>query len=110
MEGHKIKEKIEVSKFLEQIQGYKKEDIEATSHTFFHFNEKQRKIYNKNWIKEKLFNDIPFLTGIQNNGCWALFYKSEKETWRIIVDIDIQTNKIYIVTFYKINNEQIPNI
>jgi len=106
--GHKIKKKVKVSKFLEQIQEYKKDDIETTNHTFFHLNEKQRKIYGESWLKELLFNETPLLAGVQYNNLWTLFYKYKKDIWRIIVDIQI--DKIYIVTFYKIDIEQIPKI
>ena len=107
-EAHKIKRKIEIDKFLEQLQEYEEKDIGTSYHTFFRFSKKQREIYNESFVKELLFNQTPFLVGIQNNNLWALFYKYEKEIWRII--IDIQIDKIYIVTFYKIDEWQIPKI
>ena len=107
-EGHKIKEKLEISVFLECIKEYQKEDIESTSHTFFRFSEKQRRIYNESFIKELLLNDIPFLAGIQKNRLWAVFYKHKGNIFRII--LDMQPNKIYIVTFYIIDSTQIPKI
>jgi hypothetical protein len=44
VDGHKIKKRIEINKFLEQIREYDKGDVETTEHTFFRLNEKQRKI------------------------------------------------------------------
>lgn len=90
------------------IQEFEEKDIETTPHSFFRFSEKQREIYNRKFISEILLYQTPFLVGIQNNNSWALFYKYEKEIWRVIVDLQI--DKIYIVTFYKINREQIPKI
>ncbi len=106
--GHKIKKKIGVNTFLDMIQELEEKDIETAPHSFFRFSEKQREIYNRTFIIGLLMNKTPFLAGIQNNDLWALFYKHKKEIWRIIADIQI--DKIYIVTFYKINREQIPKI
>ena len=106
--GHKIKKKIEINKFLEQIQEFEEKDIETSHHSFFRFSEKQREIYNDKFIKNMLLCETPFLVGIQNNNLWASFYEYDGEIWRII--IDLSSNKIYIVTFYTINEEQIPKI
>ncbi|MCK4647525.1 hypothetical protein KAT24_01180 [Candidatus Pacearchaeota archaeon] len=106
--GHKIKTKIELNEFLERIREYEKKDIEPTKHTFFRLNEKQREILNEGKIKEILTNEIPILVGIQYNNLWAVFYKYENDFIRII--IDIQLNKIYIVSFYLIDKTQIPRI
>src|SRR3989338_5492564 len=106
VEGHKISKKVEADKFLEHIQEYEQENIEITKHTFFHFSDEQRKIYNESWVKEMFFNEIPILVGIQNNGLWALFYKYEKKIFRFIVDM--QPDKIYIVTLYIIDETEIP--
>lgn len=108
--GHKIKQKIDINKFLEQIREYEKSDVRSTEHSFFRFSEEQRKKYNKNLVRELLFHETPFLVGIQNNGLWAIFYRYEKEIFRIILDFDVQDNKIYIVTLYLINEFQIPRI
>ncbi len=108
VDGHKIKKVVEIKDFLEYINDYDKGDIETTSHTFFRFSEKQRRIYNESFIKELIFNETPFLVGVQNNGLWAVFYKQNDNIFRII--LDIQPNKIYIVTFYIIDSTQIPKI
>lgn len=107
-EGHKIKKKVEITLFLECLKEYDKDNIESTSHTFFRLSNKQRKIYNESFIKEIIFNENPFLVGIQNNSLWAVFYKHDKDIFRII--LDIHPNKIYIVTFYIIDSTQIPKI
>jgi len=85
--GHKIKKKIEISKFLEMIQEYEEKDLETTNHTFFRLNETQREVYTEEKIKEIFFNEEPFLVGIQNNDLWALFYKYEKKIFRVLVDL-----------------------
>ncbi len=108
VQGHKIIQKVEINKFLSKIKRYGKEDIETTDHTFFHFNEEQQKIFNKDFLKNKLFIQKPILVGIQNNSNWALFYEDNGDIFKIIVEI--QSNKIYIVTFYKIDRTQIPII
>ncbi len=108
VEGHKIKKRMDLNTFLELIKDYNKENIETSKHTFFRFSEEQRKIFNESFIKEFIINETPFLIGIQNNGLFALFYIHNKEIFRMIVDM--QTNKIYIVTFYKIDKEQVPKI
>ena len=106
--GHKIREKVEINKFLEQIQEYTEKDIETTNHAFFHFSEEQRKVYDELFLKNILFNEIPIFVGIQHNRLWALFYRYKKEILKMI--IDIQIDKIYIVTFYIIDETQIPRI
>ena len=108
VDGHKIKKKIEVDEFLEHIREYDKEDIETTEHTFFRLNDKQRKIYNDSLIKDIISTELPFFVGIQNNNLWAIFYKYNKSIFRFIVDL--QPNKIYIVTFYIIDEDKIPRI
>ena len=108
VEGHKIKKKVEIEVFLEYLDEYNEENLESTAHTFFRFSEKQRKIYNESFIKELIFNQRPFLIGVQNNGLWAVFYKRENNIYRII--LDMQPNKIYIVTFYIIDSIQIPKV
>jgi len=108
VKGHKIRQKVEIDKFLEQIQGYDEKDFETTDHTFFHFSEKQRKTFNKVWLTEILLHENPFFVGIQYNNLWAAFYKYKKSIFRII--LDIQANKVYIVTFYIIDESQIPRI
>jgi len=82
--GHRIKKRIEINKFLEQIQGFEEKDIDTSHHSFFRFSEKQREIYDNEFIKNILLHETPFLAGIQNNGLWALFYKYKKEIWRVI--------------------------
>ena len=49
------------------------------------------------------------MVGIQYNGCYAVFYKYEKQRFIKII-IDIKTDKIYVVTFYVIEKNQLPVI
>ena len=108
--GNKVKEKIEIDHFLETLKDYSKEDIICTNHTFFRLSEKQRKIFTCETIKEHLFHETPFLAGIQENGNHAIFYKYKKKKFlRIVADIQ-NMRKINIVTFYLIEEHQIPRI
>ena len=50
--GHKIEKKVEVATFLDNIKNYTKEQINTTDHTFFRLNEKQRKIFKDEVLKE----------------------------------------------------------
>lgn len=107
--GNKIIKRIEIKEFLEQIREYSKEQIECTNHTFFRLSEEQRKIYTCEKLREYLFYEEPFLVGLQNNGNYAVFYKHEKNKFmRMIIDMNIR--KVNIVTFYFVEQKQIPRI
>ncbi len=103
----KIEKKLNVDKLLSIIKRYK-EEIECTSHTFFRLSEKQRKIFTCAELRRILLNEKPFLTGIQYNGNYALFYKYQNKNLKIIVGIN--DRKVNIVTFYFIEEWQIPKI
>ena len=107
--GHRIKKKIEVKTFLETIKNYNQEQIVTTSHTFFRLNEEERKIFKESVLKEYLTAKIPILVGIQFNGNYAVFYDySKNEVLRLM--LDIQPNKIEIVTFYLPDKTQVPRL
>lgn len=109
VEGHKIEKKLDPKKFLDNIKKYKIDQIITTYHTFFRLAEKQRKVYKESIIKEYLLGKIPILVGIQQNGNYAVFYDySQFETLKIILAMD--SEKVYIVTFYVTNKYQIPKI
>lgn len=107
--GNKIKKRINVKEFLDIISEYTKDQIECTEHTFFRLDEKERKIFTCDTLKEYLFHETPILVGIQYNGNYAVFYKFKNKFLRIILDILI-ARKINIVTFYLIEEYQIPRI
>ena len=107
--GHKIEKKIEVKTFLETIKNYTEEQIVTTQHTFFRLDEEERKIFKEAMLKENLVTKIPIVVGIQHNRNYAVFYDySKNEALRLI--IDIQPNKIEIVTFYIIDKNEIPRL
>ena len=107
--GHRIEKRIEVKTFLEIIKGYTEEQIVTTQHTFFRLNEEERKIFKEPVLKEYLSAKIPVLVGIQHNRNYAVFYYySKNEALRLI--IDIQPNKIEIVTFYIIDKSEMPKL
>ena len=107
--GNKIINRVEIKEFLYRIREYSKEQIECTNHTFFRLSEEQRVVYTCEKLRGYLFYEEPFLVGLQNNGNYAVFYKHEKSKFmRMIVDMNIQ--KINIVTFYFIEQKQIPRI
>ena len=88
VKGHRIEKKMNVETFLDTIQGYAKDQINTTKHTFFRLNEKQRKIFKDDYLKEYLLTKTPFLVGIQFNGNYAVFYNySKSEVLRLMLDI-----------------------
>ena len=107
--GHRIEKKVEVETFLDIIKSYTKDQINTTDHTFFRLSEKQRKIFKDELLKEYLLAKIPILVGIQFNGNYAVFYDfSKNEVLRLM--LDIQPNKIEIVTFYLPDKTQVPRL
>ena len=107
--GHMIEKKIEVKTFLETIKNYNQEQIVTTQHTFFRLNEEERKIFKESVLKAYLTANIPILVGIQFNGNYAVFYDySKNEVLRLM--LDIQPNKIEIVTFYLPDKTQVPRL
>ena len=107
--GHKIEKRIDVKTFIETIKNYTEEQIITTQHTFFRLDEEERKIFKESVLKEYLTAKIPILVGIQHNRNYAVFYDySKNETLRLI--LDMQPNKIEIVTFYIIDKSEIPRL
>jgi len=109
----RIKEKIEVEDFKNLIKKYQKEQIECTTHTFFRLSTTQRNFYTCEELTRILLKDTPFLVGTQFNGNYAVFYhyknkENEKKTLKMIISVDIR--KVNIVTFYFIEEWQIPQI
>jgi hypothetical protein len=107
--GNKIREKIEVRNFIEKVRDYGHENIECSSHTFFRLSEKQRSIFTCDSIKQMLLNDIPILAGIQHNGCYTAFYKHKNKRFIKLI-LDIKADRIEVVTFYVIEEKQLPVI
>ena len=107
-EGTKIKEKVKIEEYLKLINNYKESQIECTDHTFFRLSQKQRAIFTCSELKRILIQDKPFLVGTQFNKNYATFYRRENKTFKIILRID--NRKINIVTFYFIEEWQIPKI
>jgi hypothetical protein len=104
----KIKKKVEVKEFQDFLKDYSIEDIECTQHTFFRLSEKQRKIFTCDELKRILTKETPFLVGLQNNRNYAVFYIHNNKNLKIIVNLG--NRKIKIVTFYFIEQWQIPKI
>jgi|SRR3989344_1357590 len=105
---NKIIKKIELDEFNKKISRYSKEDIICTRHTFFHFSQKQREIYTEEEIIKIIRKEKPFLVGIQENENYSVFYRYKNKIYRIILGID--SRKINIVTFYFIDERQVPKI
>ncbi len=104
----KIKKKVDVKEFLNFIKDYKKEEVQCTEHTFFRLSEKQRKIYTCNELREILIKEKPFLVGSQYNKNYAVFYKYQNKNFKLIINLG--NRKVKIVTFYFIEEWQIPKI
>lgn len=107
-EDTRIKEKVEVSVFLERVKKIKPEKIECTKHTFFRLSEKQRTIYTEAELRRIIIEETPFLVGIQHNERYATFYKYKNKVLKMIVVFT--STKLNIVTFYFIKEEQVPRI
>ena len=108
IEPTKIKEKIDYKEFLRIINRYNENQIICTKHTFIRLSEKQREVYNCDELKKIILEETPFLIGIQNNKNYAVFYKYKSKNLRIM--LGISARKINIVTFYFIQEWQIPKI
>lgn len=107
--GHRIEKDVEVKTFLEIIKNYTEEQIITTQHTFFRLNEEERKIFKESVLKEYLTAKIPILVGVQHNRNYTVFYDySKNEALRLI--LDIQVDKMEIVTFYIIDKSEIPRL
>ncbi len=104
----KIKKRVDINEFVKFIKEFNKEYIECTDHTFVRLSQKQRKIFTCEELKRILFDEKPFLVGIQHNENYAVFYKHKNKNLKIILGINSQ--KINIVTFYYIEQWQIPKI
>ena len=104
----KIKRKIEINNFIQLTQNYSKTQIECTPHTFFRLSQKQREIFTCDELKRILIHEKPFLTGIQKNQNYAAFYEYKDKILKMILRIN--DRKINIVTFYFIEQWQIPRI
>ena len=108
IKGHKIERKIEINEFLEIIRHYDKQNVDITNHTTFRLSDELRKVFKDDFIKEFILHTVPILVGLQFNKCYAVFYRFQKEPLRFI--LDIQPNKVGVVTFYAIDEQQIPRI
>jgi hypothetical protein len=104
----KIEKKINIEEFIKFFGKYKPEQIECTAHTFFRLSEKQRKIFTCDELRKIIIKGEPFLVGIQYNKNYALFYKYQNRNLKIIVNLN--NEKIKIITFYFIEEWQIPKI
>jgi len=104
----KIKKRVEIEEFIGFIKEYKSEQIECTPHTFFRLSEKQRKIYTCDELRKILTQEKPFLVGFQHNENYAVFYKYKGKNLKTIIALD--DRKVKIVTFYFIEEWQIPKI
>ncbi len=105
--GHRIERKLDIKEFINIIKIYDKSSILITKHSLFRLNEEDKKLY-KEKSKDILLNEVPILVGIQYNKSYAVFYKYNNDIIKVI--LDIQRNKVYIVTFYIIDNNQLPKI
>lgn len=106
--GHWIEKKLSIEEVSVLLSNYDKKDIYCTNHTFFRLNEKQRKVFKCQDIIDYLVHETPIFVGIQYNGNHALFYKDKNESRIIRIMVDILPTKIDVVTFYIINENQIP--
>jgi hypothetical protein len=109
VKGHRIESLVDIEEFLLKISSFSREQIECTSHTFFRLSDNQRKIFKCDKIKDFLLLEKPVLVGKQFNGCYAIFFPYKRKNY-IRVIADITHNKVEIVTFYTIDQNQFPKI
>lgn len=106
---HDINEKISKKEFLKKIKHFEGKDIEVTRHAFFRLNQKQRKVYEDGILKDFVLNKTPVEIGKQKNGNLAvLYYYKEDKIIKIL--LKLLPNKIYIVTFYILNKQQMKEL
>jgi hypothetical protein len=96
--------KMSLKEFSEKIEKCKG-NIETTAHTFFRLSEKQRKVYDEKVLKDLLLNKNPLEIWEQENNHLAAFYDFENKRILKII-LRFSSNKVYIVTFYILNKEQ----
>ena len=106
--GTNIEKRVEIEELIKFLRKYKSRQIECTSHTFIRLSEKQRKIYTCDELRRILTQESPFLVGFQYNENYAVFYKYKGKNLKMIFCFD--DRKIKIVTFYFIEEWQIPKI
>lgn len=104
----KIEKKVDIDEFIKFLKEYKPEQVECTSHTFFRLSEKQRKFYTCEELTRILIKERPFLVGFQYNKNYAVFYKHQNKNLKLIINLG--DRKVKIVTFYFIEEWQIPKI
>lgn len=109
VKGHRIERAVKVSTFLEMMKDYSKNQINCTHHTFFRLSEKQRELFKCDSIRDILLGEEPVLVGIQYNGCHTAFYKYENKRF-IRVIIELTLDKIDVVTFYVVEENQLPTL
>jgi hypothetical protein len=102
---HMIVEKISKKKFTSMLSKVKPKDIEITSHALFRLNEKQRKIFEGDILKDFILKEEPVEIGKQQNGNFAAIYNYVQGKLLKIL-LRFSSKKIYIVTFYILNKEQ----
>lgn len=97
---------MDIKEFRDQVKHIN--FITSTAHTAFHLKKAERDIFIDQIIKEYINIENPMLVGLQKNGCYAVFYRYGNDILRVI--LDMQINKIEIVTFYIIDKKQLPEI
>ena len=98
-DGNKIREKVNVKEFRGKLDSYGPGNVECSRHTFFRLSDKQRRVFDCQNIRKILFHDLPVLAGLQNNGCYAAFYKHKNKRFIRII-LDMKAGRIDVVTLY----------
>ncbi len=106
--SHELERKVDIIYFLRLIDEIQEKQIYLTTHTFSRLEEGERKVFKEQVIKEIIKYQIPKLVGIQKNGLYATFFDYGKKVLRIM--IDIQLDKMNIITFYTVEPEEVPRI
>lgn len=103
--GHELVGRIGRKEFAFKIKSFRKKDIEVTSHALFRLNQKQRKIFEGDILKDFILDEVPIEIGVQGNDNLAVLYNYRNERVLKII-VRFSSDKIYIVSFYILNREQ----
>jgi hypothetical protein len=108
VKGHKIEKRVKIEDFRDMMDRFTEYDLITTEHTFFRLRQGDRKVFKDIIIKDYLLGQEPLLVGLQFNRNYAVFYRYGKDILKII--LDVQADKIYVVTFYIMNKDQLPRL
>jgi hypothetical protein len=107
--SHRIIDRVNIHKFKQKVRYYPRTKIYCTSHTFFRLSDRQKLKLTCDDLRDFLKDKYPEFVGLQENCCYAVFYKYPRQRLIRII-IDIKPGSINIITFYMLKRRQRPVI